>query len=71
MSNKSLLILLATSLLVFSCSKDKIADEALPQPESANQPATREQINEFVLSQLREHNVFKWEMADDHLLWSA
>lgn len=71
MSNKSLLILLATSLLVFSCSKDKISDETLPQPESANQPATREQINEFALSQLREHDVFKWEMADDHLLWSA
>lgn len=71
MSNKRLLILLAMSLLVFSCSEDKITDEALPQPESTNQPATRETINEFVLSQLRTHDVFKWEMADDHLLWSA
>jgi len=72
MSNKSLLILLATSLLVFSCSKDKIADEALlPQPDAATQPATREEINEFVVSQLHKHDVFKWEMADDRLLWSA
>lgn len=69
MSNKFLLILLATSMLVFSCSKDKIADEV--QVADQSEPASRETINEFVLSQLQAHQVFRWEMASDHLLWSA
>ncbi|NUO02702.1 MAG: protease, partial [Saprospiraceae bacterium] len=69
MSNKFLLILATTVALLASCSKDRITED--PQPDLAKQPATREQINEFVLSQLREHEVFKWETADDFLLWSA
>jgi len=57
-------------LLVASCSRTQISSEGditLATPERMSKAA----INEFVLQQLQQKLVFKWETASVDLVWSA
>lgn len=60
---------LMTAGLLFSCSKEQI-----PSPDQVNHqgPMTKSAINAQVEQHLfNQQTVFRWDEADDHLLWSA
>lgn len=62
---KRLTLLLLTSMLIFSCSKEEIT-----QNES-DQLVSIEKIQDAVEKELSQGNVYYWKNADDNFLWSA
>lgn len=64
-----LLICLTLVLVLASCAREEDNNQEIQidPPERTS----KEDINAFVLSQLQDKNLFKWESMDDQLLWSA
>ena len=64
-----LLVCLSLVLVMASCTKEQGSDQEV----QINTPerTSKENINAFVLSQLHEKNIFKWETMEDEMLWSA
>ncbi|GJM32769.1 MAG: hypothetical protein DHS20C18_17700 [Saprospiraceae bacterium] len=56
-------------LMVLSCNKDSFQEAAVSK--QTNDPQPQAEIDQFVLDQLEANGVFKWEIADDHMIWSA
>jgi hypothetical protein len=69
MTRNYLLVCLSLVLVMASCAKEQGSDQEI----QINTPERRskEDINAFVLSQLHEKNIFKWETMDNEMLWSA
>lgn len=64
-----LLVCLSLVLVLASCAKEQGADQEIQI--DTPQRVSKEDINAFVLSQLHEKNIFKWETMDNEMLWSA
>jgi hypothetical protein len=56
-------------LLIVSCSKDQSLTG--PNLESNKDPISSEKIDQIALDLLNQNDEFKWDMVDDHTLWSA
>lgn len=71
MHRNYLLVLGLLTLLVGACSKDRLAEAPAATENASREVLSRQSINDYVLEQLREKEIFRWDMADDHMLWSA
>lgn len=66
---RQLIVLAGLGLMIFSCSKENLKETALTSP--TGDPLPQAEIDQFVLDQLEATGIFKWESANDHMLWSA
>lgn len=66
---KHLLLLSGLALLLATCARDSLDTTASAQPQQERM--SKKAINAFVLDKLETEGHFKWEMGDNHLVWSA
>lgn len=68
--HRNYLLISVLAILMAACSKDRLSEEAsVASPEQ--EPMSRQAINDFVLDQLEDKAIFRWDMASDQMLWSA
>ena len=71
---KRLLTAVLAASILFSCSRDEenltLKDDALVE-EQVIEVMPKSEIDDFIISSLKENNEFNWSEANDVMLWSA
>ncbi|MEZ4986603.1 MAG: S8/S53 family peptidase [Saprospiraceae bacterium] len=57
------------ALLALTCSRQSLEEASVPNP--LPERMSKEAINDFVMGKLQQEGLFKWDMANAELVWSA
>ena len=67
-------LLVALLFLASACQEtplNELQDSDLSPQFEQKEPMSKSEINDFVIHQLQRYNKFEWNMADDHMIYSA
>ena len=75
MFRKNYIVFLVVLLFVGSACQEtplnQLQDAEISPQFEQKEPMAKSEINEFVIHQLQRYNKFEWNMADDHMIYSA